>query len=125
MTEKNIFVYKLFLSLNNSNFSLFFFLFLVKLQSPLKKVTPSFPATPSQKLRSCQVPPPLFENLVGGSTPPAERRGCTLCTHLHYLISSLSHLCWEIEFYQDFPLIFQSLTQLPSHDPVPSMGDTG
>ena len=32
----------------------------------MKKVTPSFQATPLKKLRSCQAP--LFENLVGGST---------------------------------------------------------
>ena len=33
--------------------------------------SPSFPATPLEKLRSCQAPLlPLFENLVGGSTPP-------------------------------------------------------
>ena len=42
-TEKNIFAYKLFLSLNISDFNLFF---MWKLQTPLKKVTPSFPATP-------------------------------------------------------------------------------
>ena len=42
--------------------------FFVKLQPPLKKVTPSFPATPLSKLRSCQAP--LFENLVVGSTLP-------------------------------------------------------
>ena len=44
MTEKNIFTYKLFLSLNISDFNLFF----VKIATPLEKVTPSFPATPSK-----------------------------------------------------------------------------
>ena len=36
--------------------------------SPLKNVTPIFPATPLSKLRSCQAPPPppLFENLLEG-----------------------------------------------------------
>ena len=57
-TEKNIFVYKLFLSLNISDFSFFV----------CKIATPSFPANPLLKLRSCQAPP-FFENLVGGSTP--------------------------------------------------------
>ena len=52
--EKNIFVYKLFLSLNISDFS-----FLCKNCNPPKKVTP---------LRSCQGPPSPFENLVGGSS---------------------------------------------------------
>ena len=74
MTKKNIFVYKFFLLLNISDLSFYF----VKIETPLKKVTPSFPATPVSKLRSCQAP--LFENLVGGSTPssplpPAERGG--------------------------------------------------
>ena len=68
MTEKNVFVYKLFLSLNISDFSLSFFL--VKIATPLKKVTPSFPATTLSKLRSCQAPHP---------PPPAGRGACTLC----------------------------------------------
>ena len=38
MTEKNIFVYKLFLPLNISDF-----IFYVKIATPLKKVTPLFP----------------------------------------------------------------------------------
>ena len=42
MTEQSVFVYKLFLSLNIPDFSLFF---VEKLQPPLKKVTLSFPAT--------------------------------------------------------------------------------
>ena len=58
------------MSLIISDFSWFFF---VKLQPPLKKVTPSFPATPLLKLRSCQVPS-LFENLVGGSIPPTPKQ---------------------------------------------------
>ena len=43
MTEKNIFAYELFLSLNISDFNLFF---MWQLQPPLKKFTSSFPATP-------------------------------------------------------------------------------
>ena len=56
MAEKNISVYKLFLSLNISDFSLFV-CFFVKLQPPEK----SYPFLSS--------PPLFFENLVGGSTP--------------------------------------------------------
>ena len=41
ITKKNIFAYKLFLSLNISNFN-----WLCNNCNPLKKVTPSFPATP-------------------------------------------------------------------------------
>ena len=48
MTEKNIFAYELFLSLNISDFSLFF---MQKLQPPpWKKSTPSFQATHVEKL---------------------------------------------------------------------------
>ena len=70
ITGKNIFVYKLFLSLNISDFSLFF----CKNCNPLKKITPSFPATPpSQSWGPVKPPPPLppqpFKNLVGRSTP--------------------------------------------------------
>ena len=53
MTEKNISVYKLFLSLNISDFSCFFF----QIATPLEKVTLFFPATPISKLRSCQASP--------------------------------------------------------------------
>ena len=75
MTEKNIFAYKLFLSLNISDFSLFFF---VKITTcPWKKLPPSFPATLSQSWDPVKHPL-FFENLVGGSTPslpPAKREG--------------------------------------------------
>ena len=75
MTENNLFVYKLVLLLNILDFNL---LFRYKLQSPLKKVTPSLPATPSE---NCDLAKPyLFENLVRGSTPlPTQaqnRAGC-------------------------------------------------
>ena len=62
--DTNIFVYKPFLPLNISDFSLVFF---VKIAPHLKKVTPSFPATPSQSWGP--VKPHLLENLVGGSIP--------------------------------------------------------
>ena len=74
MTDKNIFAYKLFLSLNVSDFNLFF----------MWQVTPSFPAPRSKGWGP--VKPSLFENLVGGSTappPPAERGGGS-----HYDISN-------------------------------------
>ena len=80
MTEKNIFAYKLFLSLNISNFNLFF---MQKLQTFLKKVAPSFPATPLKKLRSCQVP--LFQNLVGGSLC-LSTRNIDFCEFLNQLL---------------------------------------
>ena len=70
MTEKNIFVYKLFSSLNISDFNLFF---MWKLTPPhLKKVTPSFPATPSES--------PPFWKFDWRFNPPVEMGGggCTL-----------------------------------------------
>ena len=68
--DTNIFVYKPFLPLNISNFSLVFF---VKIATHLKEVTPSFPATPSQSWGP--VKRHLFENLVGGSTPQQKGGG--------------------------------------------------
>ena len=63
MTEKNIFAYKLFLSLNISDFNLFLF---ENCNPRLIKGTPSFQATPSKS--SGPVKHPLHENMVGGST---------------------------------------------------------
>ena len=45
MTEKNIFVYKLFLSLNISDC-----IFYLEIEPPLKKVTPHFPSNPPLKV---------------------------------------------------------------------------
>ena len=81
MTEKRIFAYKLFLSLNISDFNLF----LCENCNPcLIKVTTSFPATPSKSWGP--VKHPLYENMVGDSTPPSCRKeGCT-----HYNNSRLA-----------------------------------
>ena len=58
-----------------SDFTLFFFYFLEKLQPlPEKKLPPLF-QNPSLKIEVLSRPPFLFENLVGGSTPSAEREG--------------------------------------------------
>ena len=81
--QKNVFAYKLFLSLNISDFNLF----LCKNCNPRRiKVTPSFPGTPSKSSGPVKTPSP-FDNLVGGSTPiPLSRKRkrveegrCTLC----------------------------------------------
>ena len=85
MTEKNIFVCKPFLSLNISDFSLFF---TEKLQPLLKKVSLSFPANLLLKLRSGQAPPPFkkFSRRFNSPPPPEESRGgeSTLSHELHY-----------------------------------------
>ena len=72
MTEKNIFVHKLFLLLNISDFTLFF---MQKLQLPPKKSHPLFFSNPTLKIEILSIPT-LFQNLVRGLTPlpsPAER----------------------------------------------------
>ena len=74
MTEKNIFAYKLFLSLNISDFNLFF---MWKLQLPWKKSPPLSQQPPSKSWGPVKTPP--FGNLVGDSTPsPCRKGGCTL-----------------------------------------------
>ena len=84
MTEKNIFACNLFLSLNISDFKFF-----------CENWIPLFPSNPPLKV---EVPtsPPLFENLVGGSThhpspPPSttKKGGCTLCEwSLQYIVNN-------------------------------------
>ena len=72
MTEKNSFAYKLFLSLDITDSNLFF----------IKKLEPApWKKSPFSKSWG-PVKPSLFGNLVGGSSPPAERgrKGCTLCS---------------------------------------------
>ena len=71
MTEKIIFAYDFF-SLNISDFNLFF---MWKLQ-PLWKSHPLLSQQPPSK-SWVPVKPLLFENLVEGSMPSAEREGCT------------------------------------------------
>ena len=67
-TEQNILLYKLFLSLNIPDFSLFF---VEKLQPPWK-VTPLFPATPSKNW--VPVKPHPFQNLMCSSTTPCQQK---------------------------------------------------
>ena len=52
---------------------------------PLKKVTSLFPSNPPLKIEILSIPP-LFENLVGGSTPLAEMGGSA-----HYAIPHFTH----------------------------------
>ena len=66
MKEKNIFDYKLFLSLSILDF------FLCKNCNPLKKVTP-LSQHPPLKIENLLRPPPFFfENLAEGSMLPTE-----------------------------------------------------
>ena len=69
MKEKNIFAYKLFLSLNISDFNL---IFMWQLQpTPPEKSHPLFPSNPplNGKVLSSHPPPLIFEN------PPYRKKG--------------------------------------------------
>ena len=77
MTEKNIFIYELFLSLNISDFSLSF----MKRLQPRETGHPLFSSDVLLKLRSYQSP--VLENLVGGSTFSQQKGGGS---HHVYLI---------------------------------------
>ena len=74
MTEKNIFAYKLILSLNISDFNLF----LSENCNPRPPVTHLFPSSPPLKIEV--LPSPRFEDLVGGSIPCRKGEGA------HYAI---------------------------------------
>ena len=97
MTEKNIFPDKLFLPLNISDFNLFF---KGKLQppSPLKKVTPSFPAAPLWKLRSCQAPHSFRKFGLRFNPSLPSRRGGGLCGGVHAMLPKdidLNRMIWH------------------------------
>ena len=61
MSEKKIFVYKLLLSLNISDFSLFFIFYVKTTTSPLGKSRPLFLSNPHLKIW-LEVQPPVAEN---------------------------------------------------------------
>ena len=88
MTEKNIFAYKLFLSLNISDFNL--------QPSPLKKGTPSFPATPPLKVEVLSSPPPLKTGWrLNLPNPPTPFLGSA-----HYVCFTLYSTVTIVEFQQ-------------------------
>ena len=78
MTKKNIFAFKLFLSLNIPDFNLFF---MWKLQPPPEKSHPLFPSNPPSKSWGPVKPLPLLKIwLEAQPPPPLQNRGggCTL-----------------------------------------------
>ena len=79
------FCFEFFLSLNISDFSLFF---MKSLQSPLKKVTPLFPRKPLSKLQSGQAPPT--------TTTPTKKWGC-----IRWVRNVSSYLVLEEIFLHD------------------------
>ena len=66
MAQKNIFVYLLFSSLNLSKIQFIFYV-QIATSCPSQRSSPSFPTTPLFLIEVLSSP--LFENLVGGSTP--------------------------------------------------------
>ena len=82
MTEKNIFAHKLFLSLNISDFDLFF---MWKLQLPLEKVTPPISQQLPLKVEFLSSPPIL--KLWLEAQPPCRRGGA------HYECMVFSYFC--------------------------------
>ena len=110
VTEKNIFVYKPYLSLNNSDFTLFFN---VKTAGPLKKGHPAL----SQQPPLNPVKLPLFERLVGGSTSPAESKWWP-CAKVKEFKSTHD---WQVRLLTQtdtnwFWLIFAWFCMIPSPD---------
>ena len=75
MTEKNIFAYKLFLSLSISDFSLFFMWKFNPPPTPPKKKSPLLSQQPPLKLRSCQAPRPFLKIWLGLNPPPTQQKG--------------------------------------------------
>ena len=72
MAEKNIFADQLFLSLNISDFKCIFY---VKIATCHEKSHPPLSQQPPLKVEVLSSPsPPLFENLIGGSTLPLSER---------------------------------------------------
>ena len=103
--REKYFCFEFFLSLNISDFSLFF---MKNLQSSLKKVTPLFPRKPLSKLQSRQAP--MFENLVGDSTShPTTTTTPTKNGSAHNELE-MFHLiwCWKKSFF----MIYRDIPQL-------------
>ena len=80
LVMKNIFVYKLFLSLDISSFSLFLY---KNCNLPLKKVTPLFPSNPTVKIEVLSSPPLLK---IGWKVQPPSRKGGGGCTLWDWLV---------------------------------------
>ena len=99
MTEKNIFVYKTFLSLNILDFSLFF---IQKLQSLPQKVTPSFPAAPSKNRDPVKPPPPHLQNLVGAGPFFQQLIACNNCTESPPRFQNIFKFCAFLLNFQVF-----------------------
>ena len=98
MTEKNIFVYKLFLLSNISDLSLFFFCKNCNL--PLKKVTSLFSSNPPLKVEVLSRPPFLKIWDKVHPLPPQQKGGA------HYDMS-LSNKCYTTSFFY-YPLVLEA-----------------
>ena len=91
MTEKNIFAYKLFLTLNISDFSLFF---MWQLQPLPEKSHPPLSQQPPLKVEALSSSPPFLKIwLEAHPPPPAERGGGAHYVHLVYLPQTQQENC--------------------------------
>ena len=88
MTEKNIFAYKPFLSLNISDSNLFF---MWQLQLPLKKVAPLFPSNLPLKVQVLSSPPFWKFGLRLNTPPPLQKGGGGGGARYISLIKAFSH----------------------------------
>ena len=71
--------------------------------TPLKKVTFLFLSNPPLKVEVLSSPTPLFENLVGGSTSPAERGISGGIKEIACRIHAISFIPLEIPYPQPTP----------------------
>ena len=96
MTEKNIFTYKLFLSLNISDFNLFFYFKIAPSPPPpsLKKSLLSFPATPSKSWGP--ISPPFFWKFGWRFNLPSREGGVyTMFTYKHWNKGKYRIMLWN------------------------------
>ena len=93
MTEKTFLFINFFLSLNVSDFSLF----LCKNCNPLEKSHRPLTQQPPLKIEVLSSPP-IFENLVGGSTPTVERQGGAHYVRLNNSFSAVKDTSYQSKF---------------------------
>ena len=99
-------------------FQILVYLFCENCNPPLKKVTPSFPATPYSKLRSCQAPPLWKFGRRFKPPPPPQQKGgeggCTLCYTGNRHSSTTLFLLWKFLVMKNLLLLWVLFATLTS-----------